>query len=430
MSHFSSTSASFVLSYKHHLMSSLISKSSIDSSSVNHIGRHRTYLSSAFDYNIFLAAEQLRYNLKTSKILMIKDRKYHLRTYKCCFVGFETVDWLLHHGESDNRETAVAVMQLLLENGIIHHVCDDHQYKDEYLFYRFRLDDGTYPPTDQSEAILFGFELYQLLLSTRDENTVFGDHIKDGHTFPNSFIGCEVVQWLIIQESLAKCREFLVSRMKDLIDYDVIRHVTGDHHFQDNDHLYEFCREFTQKRSLAGLLLQNRGISETRMMNSLASHPTNSTTVKSRRYSVESAASSSSQASIERESSDAISEDEISLETVRQKNAGKTPKPIIYRSVSVEELEEPNSPYVKKNILIQSDAVGYGFVLRGCNPAYVQTIDPAGPAAAAGLKVRHLIAMVNGTNVLRLGHRQVSDIILRNDSVNLVIMVHFRDASM
>ena len=34
-----------------------------------------------------------------------------------------------------------------------------------------------------------------------------------------------------------------------------------------------------------------------------------------------------------------------------------------------------------------SDSVGFGFVVRGDGPCYIQTIDPTGPAASAGLKV-------------------------------------------
>ena len=34
-----------------------------------------------------------------------------------------------------------------------------------------------------------------------------------------------------------------------------------------------------------------------------------------------------------------------------------------------------------------SDPVGYGFVIRGSRPVYVHTVDPSGPAAAAGLQV-------------------------------------------
>ena len=39
-------------------------------------------------------------------------------------------------------------------------------------------------------------------------------------------------------------------------------------------------------------------------------------------------------------------------------------------------------------VQVVSDPVGYGFVIRGSRPVYVHTIDPSGPAAAAGLKVR------------------------------------------
>ena len=35
-----------------------------------------------------------------------------------------------------------------------------------------------------------------------------------------------------------------------------------------------------------------------------------------------------------------------------------------------------------------SDSVGFGFVVRGDGPCYVQTVDPSGPAASAGLKVK------------------------------------------
>ena len=36
---------------------------------------------------------------------------------------------------------------------------------------------------------------------------------------------------------------------------------------------------------------------------------------------------------------------------------------------------------------VVSDPVGYGFVIRGNNPVYVHSVDPMGPAAAAGLHV-------------------------------------------
>lgn len=52
---------------------------------------------------------------------VLKDRRYHLKTYSTCFVGHEMVDWLLKKGEVESRAEAVAMMQKLLENEVIHH---------------------------------------------------------------------------------------------------------------------------------------------------------------------------------------------------------------------------------------------------------------------------------------------------------------------
>jgi len=35
------------------------------------------------------------------------------------------------------------------------------------------------------------------------------------------------------------------------------------------------------------------------------------------------------------------------------------------------------------------DAMGWGFVVRGMAPCYVQAVDPGSPSAAAGVKVRY-----------------------------------------
>ena len=38
-------------------------------------------------------------------------------------------------------------------------------------------------------------------------------------------------------------------------------------------------------------------------------------------------------------------------------------------------------------LFLSFQAVGYGFVLRGASPCYIQTVDPDGPARKAGVKV-------------------------------------------
>lgn len=52
---------------------------------------------------------------------MIKDRRHHLRTYPNCFVAKELIDWLIEHKEASDRDTAIKIMQKLLDQSIIHH---------------------------------------------------------------------------------------------------------------------------------------------------------------------------------------------------------------------------------------------------------------------------------------------------------------------
>ena len=52
---------------------------------------------------------------------LVQDRKYHLTTYKTCFVGSQLVDWLVQKGEASNREEAVKLGRELLDAGIFAH---------------------------------------------------------------------------------------------------------------------------------------------------------------------------------------------------------------------------------------------------------------------------------------------------------------------
>ncbi|XP_041867760.1 DEP domain-containing mTOR-interacting protein-like [Melanotaenia boesemani] len=88
------------------------------------------------------------------------------------------------------------------------------------------------------------------------------------------------------------------------------------------------------------------------------------------------------------------------------------PKSVLKRPVSTEELQKPGGPYIKKTFTIVGDAVGWGFVVRGKQPCHIQAVEPFGPAADAGMKVRQFVVSVNGLNVLDLDYRTVSHLIL------------------
>jgi len=70
----------------------------------------------------------------------IKDRWYNFKFYRQCFVGCEAVKWLMET-QNISQELAIQLGQILLDRGIIHHVHDQHNFRNEFLFYRFYQDE-------------------------------------------------------------------------------------------------------------------------------------------------------------------------------------------------------------------------------------------------------------------------------------------------
>jgi Domain found in Dishevelled, Egl-10, and Pleckstrin (DEP)/Protein kinase domain/Protein of unknown function, DUF547 len=70
---------------------------------------------------------------------LVKDRRWRLRTFADVFVGEEMVSWLASHC-TVSRSEAVDIGERLLQAEVFHHVCREHSFKDEYLFYRFAED--------------------------------------------------------------------------------------------------------------------------------------------------------------------------------------------------------------------------------------------------------------------------------------------------
>jgi hypothetical protein len=84
--------------------------------------------------------EALVVAMRESGGVEIKDRSERLNLYPACFIGSEAVDWLMQK-QSCTREEAIQLGQLLIERGIIHHVYDEHPFRDGYVFYRFYTDE-------------------------------------------------------------------------------------------------------------------------------------------------------------------------------------------------------------------------------------------------------------------------------------------------
>ncbi|MED6278112.1 hypothetical protein CHARACLAT_020404 [Characodon lateralis] len=93
------------------------------------------------------------------------------------------------------------------------------------------------------------------------------------------------------------------------------------------------------------------------------------------------------------------------------------PKSVLKRHVTYEELLAPGAPFIKKVLTVIGDALGWGIVVRGKAPCYVQAVDPGSPAAAAGVKIRQFVCRVNGRCVLHQDYKTVTRLVMTGPRV-------------
>ncbi|MGD1921800.1 MAG: hypothetical protein ACFCAD_24665 [Pleurocapsa sp.] len=72
--------------------------------------------------------------------IKIRDRRHNLKVYKQCVVGSEVCEYLADSLDH-SIEQAISLGQRLMNEKWIHHVADQHTFKNEHLFYRFYWDE-------------------------------------------------------------------------------------------------------------------------------------------------------------------------------------------------------------------------------------------------------------------------------------------------
>ncbi|XP_033009615.1 DEP domain-containing mTOR-interacting protein-like isoform X1 [Lacerta agilis] len=363
---------------------------------------------------VMIAGEQLRLRLHDGKL--IKDRRYHLRTYPNCFVAKELTDWLIDHKEAPDRETGIRLMQKLMDHYIIHHVCDEHfDYKDAKLLYRFRKDDGTFPLNKDVKVFMRGQSLYETLISVED--SILKVREENSVKYQRTFLACEMIDWLV-QEGEAANRKEAVELCQVLLEHGIIQHVAGRHHFYDGNLLYQFRINFRRRRRLAELLSENssRALSDSpdspfclRKLNPEQNSCSFLSVQPNKEIKTVSAVRRSSVTSLAGGANPYFN---LSPSLGFLPAVECNPKSVLKRPVTNEELLTPGAPYIKKTLTIVGDAVGWGFVVRGGQPCHIQAVDPGGPAAAAGMKVCQFVYSVNGMYVLHLDYQTISSLIM------------------
>uniref|UniRef100_A0A8C7R8V1 Rap guanine nucleotide exchange factor 4 n=1 Tax=Oncorhynchus mykiss TaxID=8022 RepID=A0A8C7R8V1_ONCMY len=138
-------------------------KENISNNSFGSISKH---LSKVPSEKIMRAGKVLRDAILSRAPHIIRDRMYHLKTYRQCCVGTELVDWQMQQSSCvHSRIQAVGMWQVLLEEGVLNHVDQELTFQDKYLFYRF-LDDeqDDAPLPTEKEARESDEELQETLL--------------------------------------------------------------------------------------------------------------------------------------------------------------------------------------------------------------------------------------------------------------------------
>ncbi|XP_032460049.1 phosphatidylinositol 3,4,5-trisphosphate-dependent Rac exchanger 1 protein isoform X3 [Phocoena sinus] len=182
--------------------------------------------------------EKLYHMMMNKKVNLIKDRRRKLSTVPKCFLGNEFVAWLLEIGEISKTEEGVNLGQALLENGIIHHVSDKHQFKNEQVMYRFRYDDGTYKARSELEDIMSkGVRLYCRLHSLY--TPVIKDRDYHLKTYKSVLPGSKLVDWLLAQGD-CQTREEAVALGVGLCNNGFMHHVLEKSEFKDESQYFRF----------------------------------------------------------------------------------------------------------------------------------------------------------------------------------------------
>ncbi|NXJ95708.1 PREX2 protein, partial [Corythaixoides concolor] len=349
---------------------------------------------------------------------LIKDRKRKLTTFPKCFLGSEFVSWLLEIGEIHKSEEGVHLGQALLENGIIHHVTDKHQFKPEHMLYRFRYDDGTYYPRNEMQDVISkGVRLYCRLHSLF--TPVIRD--KDYHlrTYKSVVMANKLIDWLIAQASIylwiygdCRTREEAMIFGVALCDNGFMHHVLEKSEFKDEPLLFRFYadEEMEGSNMKHRLMKHDLKVVENVIAKSLLIKSNEGTygfgledKNKVPLIKVVEKGSNAEMAGLEvGKKIFAINGDLVFLRPFSEvdcflKACLNSRKPL---RVLV-------STKPRETVKIPDSADGLGFQIRGFGPSVVHAVGRGTVAAAAGLHPGQCIIKVNGINVSKETHASV-----------------------
>ncbi|KAG3274116.1 phosphatidylinositol-3,4,5-trisphosphate dependent Rac exchange factor 2, transcript variant X2 [Ictidomys tridecemlineatus] len=341
---------------------------------------------------------------------LIKDRKRKLTTFPKCFLGSEFVSWLLEIGEIHRPEEGVHLGQALLENGIIHHVTDKHQFKPEQMLYRFRYDDGTfYPRNEMQDVISKGVRLYCRLHSLF--TPVIRD--KDYHlrTYKSVVMANKLIDWLIAQGDCRTREEAMIFGI-GLCDNGFMHHVLEKSEFKDEPLLFRFFADEEMEGSNMKHRLMKHDLKV--VENVIAKSLLIKSNDGSYGFGLEDRNKVPIIKLVEKGSNAEMAGMEVGKKIFAINGDLVFMRPFNEVDCFLKSCLNSKKPLrvlvstkPRETVKIPDSADGLGFQIRGFGPSVVHAVGRGTVAAAAGLHPGQCIIKVNGINVSKETHASV-----------------------
>eukprot|EP00494_Astrolonche_serrata_P023903 UN24161 len=77
---------------------------------------------------------------KFLQLMDVRDRRYRLSSYEKVFIGDDAVKTMISKGLCKDVKEALLLGNRFLREGLFSHVTNEHDFKNEYLFYRLAKD--------------------------------------------------------------------------------------------------------------------------------------------------------------------------------------------------------------------------------------------------------------------------------------------------
>eukprot|EP01083_Nonionella_stella_P225005 800410_1 len=195
----------------------------------------------------YLVELVLRVLTDHNKAVEIRNRTWHFRTYKKCFIGAELVASLCEQ-LTISRENATLLGEEMHQLGIISHVTKGHCFEDAYLFYRFSPDGIEshnvmktgelaidVKPDMNRFKLLVG--IATLMISSAHPLNIT-NKLWQNRTWIDCFTSTEFLDWLMAYHNMS--REEAHSIGSEMFSTGIIENANHDHSFTDGFFFYRF----------------------------------------------------------------------------------------------------------------------------------------------------------------------------------------------